>query len=106
MQQCSQYQGVWAWQHNRVQRQYLEHVSVLESTPTSGLHPHVGLCPLPTAGAVVEILRLDELQTLLDLGSLKLDKVQVAYSNHPQLSGTRRNAHWSFSASCQLHLMG
>ena len=59
-------------------RQYLEHVSVLECTAASGLHPHVGLDSLPTARAVMQILGLDELQALLNLGGLKLDKVQVA----------------------------
>lgn len=38
----------------------------------------MGLQPLPTARAVVQILGLDELQALLNLRGLKLDKVQVA----------------------------
>lgn len=66
-----------------VDSQYLAHVSVLECTPTSGLHPHVGLGPLLTARAVVQVLGLDELQALLNLGGLKLDKVQVACVDHP-----------------------
>ena len=66
-----------------VHSQYLEHVSILECTATSGLHPHVGLGPLPTARAVVQVLGLDELQALLNLGGLKLDKVQVACVDRP-----------------------
>ena len=65
-----------------IHRQYLEHVSILEGTPTSGLPPHVGSGPLPTARAVVQILGLDELQALLDLRGFKLDKVQVACASH------------------------
>lgn len=60
------------------QRQHLEHVSILECTPTSGLHPHVGPGPLPTARAVVQVLGLDELKALLNLRGLKLYEVQVA----------------------------
>lgn len=63
-------------------RLYLEHVSILECTPTGGLHPHVGSCPLATARAVVQILGLDELQALLNLRGFKLYKVQVACVNH------------------------
>lgn len=70
-----------------VLRQNLEHVSILECTPTSGLHPHVGPGPLPTARAVVQILGLDELQALLNLRGFKLDKVQVACVNHAWMLG-------------------
>jgi len=57
---------------------YLEHVSILESSPTSCLHPHLRLLALPIVWAVVQVLGLDEIQALSNLGRLKLDKVQVA----------------------------
>ena len=58
-------------------RHHLKHVVVLESTSPSGLHPHVGLGPLPIVRAVVQVLGLDEVQALINLGGLKLDEMQV-----------------------------
>ena len=57
---------------------YLEHVSILESSPTSCLHPHLRLLALPIVWTVVQVLGLDEIQALSNLGRLKLDKMQVA----------------------------
>ena len=57
---------------------YLEHVSILESSATSCLHPHLRLLALPIVWTVVQVLGLDEIQALSNLGRLKLDKMQVA----------------------------
>lgn len=54
---------------------HLEHVSILESSATSRLHPHLRLVALPVVWAVVQVLGLDEIQALTNLGRLKLDKV-------------------------------
>ena len=57
--------------------EYLEHVSIFERTPTGSLHPHVGLLSLLILWTVVQILGLDEVQALVNLRRLKLDKMQV-----------------------------
>ena len=57
---------------------HLKHVSILESSTASCLHPHLRLLALPVVWAVVQVLGLDEIQALPNLGGLKLDKVQVA----------------------------
>ncbi len=57
---------------------HLEHVSILEGSAASCLHPHLRLLALPIVWAVVQVLGLDEIQALSNLGRLKLDKVQVA----------------------------
>ncbi len=69
---------------------HLKHVSILESSATSCLHPHLWLLALPIVWAVVQVLGLDEIQALSNLGGLKLDKVQVACNRHAHLFASAR----------------